>query len=100
MYVIYYNYRVIHISHLIVVVLFKLFAKTEKITMEASCPCSYSPYRIRSIGRAIPQTLISDSSSPAVSTAFHFCTAALVNTIDHLQSSRKSRKLSNSVERL
>jgi hypothetical protein len=34
MYVIYYNYRVIHISHLIVVVLFKLFAKTEKITME------------------------------------------------------------------
>jgi hypothetical protein len=35
-YVIYYNYRVIHISHLIVVVLFKLFAKTEKITMEDS----------------------------------------------------------------
>jgi hypothetical protein len=34
--VISYNYRVIHISHLIVVVLFKLFAKTEKITMEDS----------------------------------------------------------------
>jgi hypothetical protein len=40
-YVIYYNYRVIHISHLIVVVLFKLFAKTEKITMEDSYPQFY-----------------------------------------------------------
>jgi hypothetical protein len=31
----------------------------------------YNPYRKHSIGRAIPQTLISDSLSPAVST-FHF----------------------------
>jgi hypothetical protein len=29
-YVIYYNYRVIHISHLIVVVFILIFAKTEK----------------------------------------------------------------------
>jgi hypothetical protein len=67
-YVIYYNYRVIHISHLIVVVLFKLFAKTEKITMEDSIKANgmlkYSLYE--GYLTAVPLTLETSATEAEV----------------------------------